>query len=34
MKKDPEVYNKLQIAAAKSKNPHSEVVIYTDASGT
>lgn len=35
MKKEhPEAYNALQVAVAKSQNPHSEVVMYTDANGT
>lgn len=32
-KEDPYAYNRLQIQAAKSKSPHSEIVRYEDANG-
>ena len=32
-KEDPQAYNNLQIQVARDQNPHSEVVMYTDAEG-
>lgn len=32
-KEDPQAYNRLQIANARSQQPSSEIVIYTDAEG-